>query len=170
MFLVSVQEECYDGHMKKSDLEEFEVTISSWTVVRTVLILGLVALLWFLREIFLDVLTAIVLAAAFEPGIQFVMRRQFFRKHIPRLLSVVIIYAFGAIFLAAVFYFFVPAVIDDLSRIAHIAPKIIDGSGLFGTLPVEVATKSVDAKTLVTPGGSAGALLDNVQDVFSIFL
>lgn len=159
--------------MKKTESEEMEVTISSWTVVRTVLILGLVGLIWFLRDIFLVVLTAIVFAAAIEPGVQFFMKRKIFGRNIPRLPSVMAIFILGALLLALVFYFFVPAVLDDMSRLTHLAPKILNGTGLWDPLSGGVVgdgvAKKVESLSAVTGGSSPTAIIDDVQNVLSIF-
>ena len=155
--------------MKKDENEEFEITISSWTVIRVLMILASAALLWYLRDIFLVLLTAIVFAAAIEPGIQFFMRRQFFARNFPRLLSVVLIYSVAAVFLALVFYFFVPAVLDDLSRFAKIAPQILDGAGLWDPLSGGAVTKSTAKVAAQAVETNPASIISDVQDVLGIF-
>lgn len=112
--------------MTQNENGEFEVTISSGTVIRTVLILAFFALLWFLRDIALVVVTAVVVASAFEPMVHF-----FVRKNVPRLLALVAVYVSAIAFLAGLLYFFVPAIIDDVSRLAQVLPKYLDDKDLW---------------------------------------
>ena len=115
--------------MKETEPTESEIHISSGTVVRTILIVVLFATAWFLRDIILVVLTAVVLASSIEPLIRFVVGRG-----VPRLLSLVLVYVIGAVLLGGVFYFFVPAVLDDVSRLALVAPQYFDISSLWDPL------------------------------------
>lgn len=101
--------------------EETEINISTGTIIRTILIVVLFILVWFLRDLILVVLTAVVLASAIEPLILFIVR-----KGLPRLLSLVLVYLVGAALFAGIFYFFVPAVLDDIARLARVAPQYFD--------------------------------------------
>src|SRR3989338_876473 len=130
--------------MKIDEPREMEIDISTGTIIRTILILVLFALVWFLRDIILVVLTAVILASAIEPLVRFIVHRG-----VPRLLSLVLVYLVGATLLGGVFYFFVPAIIDDLSRLARVAPQYFDLSSLWNPLQdggvatsVSVAPKS----------------------------
>ena len=122
--------------LKNSDAEDVFIHISTGTILRVILIGGLFALFWFLRDIILVVLTAIVLASAIEPGVQY-----FLKKKLPRLLAVVLIYFFGAAFLSTVFYFFIPAFLEDVSRLLQILPQYLNmGAGVsFGDGAISAA-------------------------------
>ncbi len=115
--------------MKKEDQRDIRIVITTGGLVRIVAVIGLVALLWFLRDIFLVVLTAVVLASAIEPAVRF-----FVRRNIPRLLSLVAIYAFGAAFFASIFYFFVPALLDDVNKLAGAIPQYVDIASFWNPL------------------------------------
>ena len=115
--------------MKKEETGEINISITTGTIVKGIMIVILFALLWFLRDIFLVVLTAVIFASAIEPGVSF-----FVRRNIPRLLGLVAIYAIGASMLAGIFYFFVPALLDDVSKLAGIIPKYLDVSNLWSPL------------------------------------
>lgn len=115
--------------MKNDELGEVELEISSGTIVRTIIIIGLFALAWFLRDIILVVLSAIVLASAIEPLVRFVVS-----KGPPRLLALVMVYVLGGTFLAGVIYFFVPAILDDVTRLARVAPQYLDLGSLWDPL------------------------------------
>lgn len=149
--------------MNKDELNGVEISISSGTIIRTILILALFALLWFLRDILLVVLMAIVLASAIEPIIHFLVQRK-----IPRLLSLVMVYALGAGLLASIFYFFVPAILDDISRLVRILPKYIDVVSLWNPLSGGSVTQSaIHAAAPVSSGVGRGALEgSNILDLF----
>ena len=63
------------------------ISITMSTVVKTLLLLAGAWLLFYLRDLVLVVVTAIVFASAMEPGVAGLVRRK-----VPRLLSVVLIY------------------------------------------------------------------------------
>ena len=129
----------------KNELGEVEIEISSGTIVRTILVILLFALAWFLRDIILVVLIAVVLASAIEPLVRFIVARG-----IPRLLSLVFVYLFGAAILGGVFYFFVPALLSDLSRLARIVPQYFDISSLWNPLQEGgIASQSPLAKAVI---------------------
>lgn len=119
---------CYD-EMMKDDLGEVELEISSGTIIRAIIIVALSALAWFLRDIILVVLSAIVLASAIEPLVRFIVS-----KGPPRLLALVMVYMLGGGFLAGVIYFFVPAILDDVTRLARVAPQYLDLGSLWDPL------------------------------------
>lgn len=140
--------------MKKDELDDYNITISTGTILRTILILLAFITVWYLRDIFLVVLTAIILASAIEPAVRF-----FVKHNVPRLLGLVLVYAFGASILAAIFYFIVPALLDDIMRLADIIPKYVDISSLWSPL----ADSSTLAQSLSTVGQS-GNLLTIIKD------
>ena len=122
----------------KKDGEEVDISISTGTMIRVILVMAFFAVMWFLRDIFLVVLTAIVLASAIEPAVRF------FAKHgVPRLLGLVMVYGIGALMLGGIFYFFVPALLDDVSVLADVVPKYVDVSSLWSPLSARVRLRAV---------------------------
>ncbi len=107
--------------MKKTDLDEIEISITSGTIVRTILIIALFALIWFLRDILLIVLMSVILASVVEPAVLF-----FARKNVPRILSLIAIYFFGIGLISGLFYFFVPVILTDLAQFARALPDSVD--------------------------------------------
>lgn len=76
------------------------IQISAETIIKTLLILlGFVAL-YYLRDIILVLLLAIIIASAVEPGTQW-----FLRKGVPRIISVIFIYFSALLFSVTIFYF-----------------------------------------------------------------
>lgn len=127
--------------MSKGEPKELEISVSSETVVRVVLILGLFALVWFLRDIFIVVLTAVILASAIEPLV-----RYFSQRNIPRLLALVLIYTVGGGSLLGLVYFFVPAILSDVSQMARALPNYIDITSLWN--PLEGGAQSEVVRTI----------------------
>lgn len=140
--------------MKKDELGDYNITISTGTILRTILVVGLFATLWYLRDIFLVVLTSIILASAIEPAVRF-----FVKHNIPRLLGLVLVYALGAGTFGLIFYFFVPALLDDVARLADIIPKYVDLSSLWS--PLSGGSALADSISNV---GQSGNLLEVIKN------
>jgi predicted PurR-regulated permease PerM len=139
--------------MKKDELGDYNITISTGTILRTILVVGLFATLWYLRDIFLVVLTSIILASAIEPAVRF-----FVKHNIPRLLGLVFVYALGAGTFGLIFYFFLPALLDDVARLADIIPKYVDLSSLWS--PLSGGSALADSISNV---GQSGNLLEVIK-------
>lgn len=97
------------------------ISITTSTIFRTVFILLGLWLLYFLRELVLVVLTAVVISSAMEPAVAALQRWR-----VPRLMGVICIYLILFLFLFALFYFFVPTVIDDLAAFVSGLPTYLD--------------------------------------------
>lgn len=76
------------------------IQISSSTIIKAILIALAFAVFYYLRDIVLVVLLAIIIASAVEPGTQW-----FLRRGIPRIISVLFIYSAAVMSLVVVFYF-----------------------------------------------------------------
>src|SRR3989344_2616906 len=90
---------------------ELSVRITAGSIVVTILFGILVELLWYLREIVLILLTAVVIASSMEPGV-----RSFMRRGVPRVLSVILIYLIIAGAFFSILFFFLPPVLDDAAN------------------------------------------------------
>ncbi len=97
------------------------ISFSTGTVLKTLVILVAAWLLWVLRDVALIVLTAVVIASAVEPGV-----RVFLRQGVPRILSVLSVYLllFGMFFI--LFYFFFPSVLEDFATFVSSLPSYLD--------------------------------------------
>jgi len=85
------------------------ISISTGTIIRTVLVVLCIFLIWFLRDLVLVVLTAIVIASFMESSIPY-----FQKMHINRVLGIVIIYVASIFTLAGLFYLFAPLLITEI--------------------------------------------------------
>ncbi len=84
------------------------VTITPGTIFTVLLIGVLAALVFYLRDLVLILLTAIVIASAIEPAVHALMRRG-----IPRLFSVLLMYVTVAVAFFALILLFVPPILVD---------------------------------------------------------
>jgi len=76
------------------------IQISSGTIMKALLIVSIFAAFYYLRDIVLVVLLAIIIASAVEPGTQW-----FLRRRVPRILSVLFMYFVAVTVLVGMFYF-----------------------------------------------------------------
>jgi predicted PurR-regulated permease PerM len=106
------------------------ISISSGTIIKTMLWVAFVVLLYYIRDIVLVVLAAIVIASAVEPATAWMVRNK-----IRRLPAVIIIYFLIAVLLAFFFIFFLPSVLSEALTYLNNLPTSINLSDLWSTLP-----------------------------------
>ncbi len=110
------------------------VHISSSTMLKSLLFVLLMAVLWYLRDIVLVVLTAIVIASAIEPAIHF-----FIRHGLKRILAVILMYVtvLGTFF--AALFFFIPPLLTDAANFLQQLPQTLTSlnftEATYGLLP-----------------------------------
>jgi predicted PurR-regulated permease PerM len=98
------------------------IHVSSGTILRIVFILALCYAIYLLRDIALVVILSVVVASAIEPGTKWLSRRG-----VPRLLSVILIYAMLALFLIGMVYFlFLPMLSETVSFLASLPSYLAD--------------------------------------------
>lgn len=99
------------------------ISISTGTMVRAVLVVISVFLVWYLRDLFLVIITAIVIASFIDSSIPHLQK-----LGVNRVFGIVMIYAFSILTLAAIFYLFAPLLITEIynfsSFISTYAPDI----------------------------------------------
>lgn len=148
--------------MKKTDLDEIEISITSGSIVRAILIIALFALAWFLRDILLIVLMSVILASIVEPAVLF-----FVRKNVPRVLALILIYLFGSSLIAGLFYFFVPVILTDLAQFARALPDSVDLGAVQGMFFEDTSHSAVSAANSFNAGSLAQGLQQgaNIADL-----
>lgn len=77
-----------------------KIEISIGTVIKTLLVIFSFALLFYMRDIALVVILAVIIASAAEPGTSW-----FVRRGVPRVLAVLLIYFSAVVILVGTFYF-----------------------------------------------------------------
>lgn len=106
--------------MANMDGRPISVNITTRTIITTMLLIIGVALIYFLRDLVLVVLAAIVIASSMEPGVHFLMRYK-----IPRLLGVMIMYLLVISAFSSVIFFFIPPLLDDAATFLKALPETL---------------------------------------------
>lgn len=104
------------------------VTITPGSVVTVLLFLLLVFLLWFLRDIVLVVVTAVVIASAMEPAIRF-----FSERGLKRLMAVVLMYFLVAGVFFSVLFLFIPPILNDAAIFLKQLPQTVSSLNISDT-------------------------------------
>ena len=97
------------------------IEIGSSTIIRTILFLLLFAFLYFIRDLVIVIIAAVVIASAIEPA-----TRWFVRHKVPRIPAVILIYLVILTIIAFVFYFFIPTLLSDIFDLLSQAPEYIE--------------------------------------------
>ncbi len=111
------------------DEKSVTINISSGTIVKGILFILLLVGLYLVRDVVLVVLTAVMIAAALEPGAQWFVRRK-----VPRAISALIIYLLLFAFIACIFYFLVPPVLNETQVLLNNFPQYIQVTDLWSPL------------------------------------
>lgn len=115
-------------------LKDISIHITSGSIVTVILFLALAAALWFLRDLVLMIVTAIVIASAMEPAIHF-----FTARRVNRILAVILMYLFVSAVFLSILFIFVPPVLGDaanfLSRLPQTLSAINISEATHGVLP-----------------------------------
>lgn len=137
--------------------KDVTINISFGTIVKTVMFLLLIWLLFVLKSIVLIVLTAIVIASSMEPGVSW-----FVRHKIPRVFSVLFVYAILIMVLALLFYAFAPIIIDEVSALLSALPNYTNTLDFFN--PFQETALGTSA---IGEGFSTQTLVKDLQESFS---
>src|SRR5574343_331273 len=100
--------------MFEKDSSVTNISITTGTMVRAVLVALGVFLLWFLRDLGLVLLTSIVLASFVESTIPY-----FIKLNINRVLGIVVLYVASLLFFAGIFYLFAPFLITEIYNFSN---------------------------------------------------
>jgi len=135
--------------MDKLD-KNFNISITAGTIIKALIILVSAFLLYKMLDLVLVVLTAVVIASAFEPLIIW-----FGQYKVKRLFAVITTYACVVAVFSGLLYFFVPPVLEEASSLLSNAPKYLDSLTLWNPLN--------DIK-LTETGKVAGGISDGISD------
>jgi len=108
---------------------DLTITINSGTIIKIILLVLLVAFLFFLRDLVLVVLTAVVIASAIEPATKW-----FVRYKIPRVIAVLAIYVIIGVLFFGLFYSFIPVLLNEVSNFLSVIPQYINSVDISGRL------------------------------------
>ncbi|MDO8552969.1 MAG: AI-2E family transporter [bacterium] len=134
------------------------ISITLGTVIKIVVLLVGAWLLFYLRDLVLVVVTAVVFASAMEPGIRGLVKRK-----VPRLLSVIIIYILLFCVFFGIFYFFLPSVLEDLATFVASLPSYLEAFSRVGAFDDYARILGV-----ATPSAATNEIMDTVRNVLNL--
>jgi predicted PurR-regulated permease PerM len=114
--------------MEKLD-KNLDINISLGTIIKVLVVFVLAFLFYQVRDLILVVLTAVVIASAVEPIINW-----FGRYRIKRLPAVIITYLCIVLVFSGLLYFFIPPVLNEASNLLSNIPKYLDSITLWNPL------------------------------------
>lgn len=149
-------------------LKDINVHISGGSIVTAILFLLLVALLWYLIDLVLIVLTAVVIASAMEPAI-----RSFIGWGLHRVLAVIIMYSLVAALFFGTLFFFVPPVLDDAADFIARLPATLSTfniseatGGLIPNVAENINSADFLRQISATLGASSGGVVTTLSAFF----
>ncbi len=135
-------------------IETNSIAISTGTMIRAVLVLLGVFLLWYLHDLVLVVLTAIVIASFVESAIP-----HFKKIGVNRIFGVVIIYVVSLLTISALFYLFAPLLITELYNFSNFVASYIPGVAFLTFFQNDAFSGAKDIVGSLSGGFSLEALL-----------
>lgn len=143
---------------------DFNITITGGTIATAIVFVALAALVWYLRDIVLILLTAIVIASAMEPAIKF-----FTRKKVNRVLAVILMYLTVAGVFGSTLLFFVPPFLGDAANFLAKLPETLSSLNIteatHGLLPWGDVGSQISSAEILR--NVSGALADSTGGVFT---
>jgi len=125
---------------------DIHINLNTGTILRFFLFAVLLVALYYISDVLLVIIAAIVLASAIEPVI-----RRLKRLHVHRVIGVIFIYLIIAAVLAGILIFFMPMVVNDAAEFLNNLPKTISFDNLWSPIRdigVNFSQTSVGAHTL----------------------
>src|SRR3989344_4894448 len=110
-------------------LKDINVHITSGSIISVLLFLVLAAMLWFLRDIVLILVTAVVIASAMEPAIGFLTKHK-----VNRILAVILTYLSVISAFLGVLLVFVPPVLGDAASFLARLPETLSSFNISAAL------------------------------------
>lgn len=102
------------------DSHDIHIKVNTGTIIRFFLVATLLVAFYYISDVILVIIAAIVIASAIEP---LVRRLKRFKIH--RIIAVILIYLFVAIILTFILVFFLPMVIGDITSFLSNIPSSI---------------------------------------------
>jgi predicted PurR-regulated permease PerM len=135
------------------------VSITGGTVTKTILLLLLVGFIYVMRSIVLDVLTAIVIASALEPGIKTLRKRK-----IPRTLAVILLYLTLFAIFFVIFFFFLPSLFGDIATFIAALPGYLEAFNRTGALDQYANLLGLQSPSTVP----AATIISNIHNALNL--
>lgn len=138
------------------------VNISTSTIIRFFLVALLIVSLYFISDVVLVLLAAIILASATEPVI-----RRLKKYKINRITSVVILYILLATFLVGIFVFFLPRVLNETTDFLKNIPTTISLEDIWSPIS-DIGSNFNTTSSVLT--GHRLSLIDYVKGLQTAFV
>ena len=130
------------------------ISISTGTMVRAVLVVICVFLVWFLRDLVLVVLTAIVIASFIDSSVPY-----FQKAGINRVFGIVILYVFSISVLVGMFYLFAPLLITEIYNFSTFISAYIPNIALLNYFQSEAFSGAKDLVGALSGSVSLSSLI-----------
>lgn len=137
------------------------ITITAGAIWKGILAVLFVALLYYLRDLVLVILTSVVIASAIEP-----VARWGQENKIPRAVTVIFVYIIIAILLIGVLILFVPPIVNEFLAISNDLPNQLSSFNFSQLIPESLLT-GIPSGEGILGGLSFEALADNVKGLVS---
>jgi predicted PurR-regulated permease PerM len=135
--------------------DPLSISVTTGTMIRAVLVLLSVFFLWFLLDLVLVVLTAIVLASFIESAFPF-----FQKMRINKIFGVVVVYVGALLVLAGVFYLFAPLLITEVYNFSIFISTYIPGVSFLNYFQNEAFSGAKDIVSSLSTDFSVNKLLE----------
>lgn len=135
--------------MEKETHPRFIINITAGSFFKAILIILALWFLFFIKDLVLVVLTAIVLASSVEPLILW-----FKKFRVVRLPAVIITYVFLFGIFTGLFYFFIPSVLNEASSFLSTIPKYLQTTTLWD--PLNISKEGMNTSQQLVQGISDG--------------
>jgi predicted PurR-regulated permease PerM len=135
------------------------ISISTGTIIRFFLVVLFLAALYYMFDVVMVVLAAVVIASAIEP---LVRRLQHFK--IPRVLGVLIVYLLLAALITGALLFFMPVVVGDTVQFLRNVPDTISIDSLWSPIRdigIDIGSTSLGSRTI-----SVSEFITGLQSMF----
>ncbi len=132
------------------------IEITSGTIIKTILFVLLLGVLYYIRDIVLIVLTAVVIASSIEPAI-----KKLAVYKIPRVPSVILIYSVIVSSLVGILYFFVPPLLEEVSGFLALLPQYLNSETIQTVSILPVSEQTIQNLTNSLPIGEAVGQFQN---------
>ncbi|HWO07671.1 MAG TPA: AI-2E family transporter [Candidatus Paceibacterota bacterium] len=139
-------------------MPEQTFSITTGTIVKTLVVLAGAWLVWYLRDLVLIVLTAVVIASAMDPAV-----RAFMRWRMPRILAVILLYVIVLSSIGGLFYVFVPSVLNELTGFISALPSYLDLLNRLGAYNEYADILGLPSPTNISPADLIAQARDSLR-------
>lgn len=138
------------------------INITAGSITKGIIVVCLFLMLFYVRDVVLIVLTAVVIASAIEPATKW-----FEKYHVKRLLATVIVYFLLAILFAGVLYLLLPTLLNDFSSYLGNLPKYLKYAEAW--IPTKNQSLFENSSTFQQLSQTSATLSQSVNDLSGSF-